>query len=341
MKVDPKPGGIKYQDWNIPEIGPEEVLIQVKAAGLCGTDIHIYDWVENIVKEYKPTLPLIMGHEFSGIIVDIGSQVKSLKVGDRVTAIPIIYCEKCYFCKDGKQNICDHRPLLGLGIHGVFAEYVVLRSTNVFRLDDDVSFELGALSELTCVGLHAIEKTKLIGGDKVAVVGAGPLGLMMTILTKHLGAARIFTTGLDVDLKRLEIAKKIGAIPINIENEDPRKKILELTEGLGVDVVFETAGTKAGVMQCLDIVRKGGKIGILGQGHELAEIQTAILSFREIELIGSRAYTPKEWMRVSATLLKIREDLNKIITHQLPLYQAEKGIQYMKSREGVKILLFP
>jgi len=341
MKVKPEPGGVIFQEWSIPQIGPEDVLIKVKAAGLCGTDIHIYDWSENIIREYQPKLPLIMGHEFAGIVIEVGSYVKELKVGDRVTAMPILYCGKCYFCKDGKQNICNHRPLLGLGTHGAFAEYVVVRSTNVFQLNDYISFELGALSELVCVGLHAIDKVKLIGGDIVAIVGAGPLGVMMTILAKHFGASHVFTTGLEVDHGRLEIVKKIGAIPINIDREDPKSSIFEMTNGIGVDVVFETAGTSGGVKQCLEVVRKGGKIGILGQGHEVTEVQTATLSFREVELIGIRAYTPKNWQKVSSALIKAGRDLNEMITHRLPLYRAEDGIQYMKSREGLKIILFP
>jgi 2-desacetyl-2-hydroxyethyl bacteriochlorophyllide A dehydrogenase len=341
MKVQPEPGGVVFQNWNIPDIGPEDVLIQVQAAGLCGTDLHVYDWPENIVREYKPKLPLVMGHEFAGVIVQAGPQVKNVKVGDRVTAMPVLYCEDCYFCRDGKENICDNRPILGIGTQGAFAQYISIRSRNVYRLDEQVSFELGAMSELACVGLHALDRARLTGGDVVAVVGAGPLGLMMTIMAKHFGATRVFTTGLEADRGRLEIARKIGAIPIIVDREDPKKRILELTSGLGADVVFETAGTGAGVAQCLNIARKGGRIGILGQGHEAAEIQTATLSFREIELIGTRAYTPKDWSRVSATLLKTAGDLSQMITHRLPLSRTEEGIRLMKSREGLKIILFP
>ena len=341
MKVRPEPGGVEYRDWGVPKAGPEEVLVEVKAAGLCGTDIHVYDWPENIVREYKPKLPLVMGHEFAGIVAEAGPQVKNVKVGDRVTVMPVLYCGDCYFCRDGRENICDNRPILGIGAQGAFAQYISVRSNNVYRLDDQVSFELGAMSELTCVGLHAVDRARLTGGDVVAVVGAGPLGLMMTILAKHFGATRVFTTGLEADRGRLEIVRKIGAIPIVVDKEDPKRPILEGTGGLGADVVFETAGTGAGVAQCLSIVRKGGKIGILGQGHESAEIQTATLSFRELELIGTRAYTPKDWRRVSAALLKAEGDLNQMITHRLPLSRAEEGIRLMKSREGLKIILFP
>jgi 2-desacetyl-2-hydroxyethyl bacteriochlorophyllide A dehydrogenase len=341
VKTKSEPGGVEYLDWSVPKVGHEEVLIEVKVAGLCGTDIHFYDWPENIIREYKPKLPRVMGHEFAGVVVEAGPQVKNVKVGDRVTVMPVLYCQDCYFCRDGKENICDNRPLLGIGADGAFAQYISVRSNNVYQLDDQVSFELGAMSELTCVGLHAIDRARLTGGDSVAVVGAGPLGLMMTIMAKYFGATRLFTTGLDADKGRLEIARKIGAIAIPVDKENPKERILELTGGLGADVVFETAGTGAGVAQCLSIVRKGGKIGILGQGHESAEIKTATLSFLEVDLIGTRAYTPKDWRRVSAVLLKMERDIDLMVTHRLPLSSTEEGIGLMKSREGLKILLFP
>jgi len=341
VKVRPEPGGVEYLDWSVPKVGPEEVLIEVKAAGVCGTDVHIYDWPENIVREYKPRLPLVMGHEFAGIVAEVGSQVKNINVGDRVTVMPVLYCGECYFCRDGKQNICDHRPLLGLGTNGAFAQFISVRSMNVFKLDDSVSFELGALSELTCVGLHAIERARLTSGETVMVVGPGPLGFMMAVLAKHSGAACVFVTGLEVDRERLEIAKQIGVTTIHVEKEDPKKPILDYTGGLGADVVFETAGSSSGVTQSLNLVRKGGRVCILGQGHESTEIPTAMLSFREIELVGTRAYTPKNWQRVFHTLLNGKDDLERMITRRFPLHLAEDGIKKMKNKEGLKIILLP
>jgi len=260
VKTKPEPGGIEYLDWTIPKVGPGEILIQVKAVGICGTDLHIYDWAENIVREYKPKLPLVMGHEFAGIVVEVGPQVENWMAGDRVTAMPVLYCGECYFCRDGKQNICDHRPLLGLGADGAFAQYLTMRSTNVYKLDARISFELGALSELTCVGLHALEKARLTGGETVAIVGPGPLGIMMAVLARHSGAGRVFITGLEADRERLEIARQIGVTPIYVGQEDPRKLILDHTAGLGADVVFETAGSSSGVLQSLTLVRKGGEL---------------------------------------------------------------------------------
>ena len=341
VKMNPGPGEVHYLDWDTPVVARDDVLIQVKAVGICGTDVHVYDWPENIVREYKPKLPLVMGHEFAGVVAEVGAKVKHVNAGDRVTAMPILYCGECYFCRDGRQNICDNRPLLGLGANGAFAQYVSIRSENVYRLDKGISFELGALSELACVGLHAIEKTRLIEGEEVAVVGAGPLGLMLTLLAKHAGAAHVFVTGLEADRERLERAKQVGAFPILVEKEDPGERVLSDTGGLGADVVFETAGSASGVIQSLSLARKGARVGILGQGHEISGIETAMLCFREIEMIGTRAYTPKHWQKVSAVLLNAKNELEQMITHHLPLRQAEEGIRRMKSREGLKIILLP
>jgi len=341
VKTRPEIGGAEYMDFDDPRRQKGEVVIEVKAAGICGTDMHLYDWADNIIREYKPKLPVVMGHEFAGKIIDLGPEVENLKVGDNVTAFPVLYCGQCSYCRDGQQNICNNRPILGLGANGAFAQYVAIRAANVYRLDETIPFELGALSELTCVGIHAIDRIQMKLGDTVAVVGCGPLGLLMAILAKHSGAAQVFVTGLKQDRQRLDLAKKVGAYSVMVDQVDPKQIIFESTNGVGADVVFETAGSSAGVIQSIDVVRKGGRISILGQGHESTQIQTAMLSFREIELVGTRAYTGKDWDKVSATLLNAAEDLNQVVTHRIPLAQAEEGIKRMKSREGLKIILEP
>jgi threonine dehydrogenase-like Zn-dependent dehydrogenase len=341
VKVKPEYGGTQYRDMDIPKIGSDQVLIEVKAAGLCGTDMHVYDWAENVVKEYKPVLPLIMGHEFSGVVAERGAGVTNLEIGTRVSVLPILYCGQCYFCKTGKQNICNNRPLLGLGTHGAFAQYTAVRAKNVYRLADDIPFEIGALSELTTVALHAIDRIGLTLGDTVVAVGAGPVGLMMAIMAKHAGAGRIFVTGLAEDAERLEVARQIGAIPICVDQVDPRSVVMDLTQGLGADVVFETAGVAAGVIQAINVVRKGGRVSILGQGHQSTEISTAVLSFREIELVGTRAYTTRDWDRISIVLQNTQADLEKMISHRVLLEMTEKGIELMKMKKGIKILVCP
>ena len=339
VKIRPEIGGAEYIDFDFPQRRKGEVIIEIRAAGICGTDLHLYDWADNIVREYRPKLPVVMGHEFAGIIVESGPEVDHLKVGDNVTAFPVLYCGKCSYCRDGQQNICNNRPILGLGANGAFAQYVAIRASNVYRLNKEIPFDLGALSELICVGIHAIDRIQMTYGDTVAVVGCGPLGLVTAILAKHSGAASVFVTGLKQDQQRLELCKNVGAYPIMVDQTDPKQIIYDLTNDSGADVVFETAGSSTGVIQSIDITRKGGRICILGQGHEATQIQTAILSFREIELVGTRAYTGKDWEKVSSALLNTADDLSHVVTHRMPLAQAEEGIRLMKSKEGMKIIL--
>ena len=175
VKVRPEPGGAEYRSKDIPEIGSDQVLIEVKAAGLCGTDLHVYDWADNVVREYKPVLPLVMGHEFAGVVADRGADVRNIEVGMRVTVMPILYCGQCHFCRNGKQNICDNRPTLGLGANGAFAQFTAIRAKNVYRLNDDTSFEIAALSELTTVALHAIDRIGLTLEIRLSLSVPAPL----------------------------------------------------------------------------------------------------------------------------------------------------------------------
>ena len=161
--------------------------------------------------------------------------------------------------------------------------------------------------------------------DTVAVVGCGPLGLVMAILAKHAGAASVFITGLKQDQKRLALCKEVGAYPIMVDQMDPQQLICDLSA--------------AGVIQSINIARKGGRISILGQGHEAVQFQTAILSFRELELVGTRAYTAKDWEKVCSTLLNTADDLSRVVTHRMPLAKAAEGIKLMKSRAAMKIIL--
>jgi threonine dehydrogenase-like Zn-dependent dehydrogenase len=341
VKVLPEAAGAEYLELDGPMLKPDQVLIEVKAASICGADIHLYDWAENLVEKYKPKLPLIMGHQFSGIIVDVGSEVKQWKVGARVTAFPILYCGQCSFCRSGEQNICDHGSMLGLETNGCFAEYVAVRASNVHRLDDAVPFDLGALSGLACIGLHAMERARLNGSRNVAVVGCGPLGLMIATLAKHSGADHLFITGLESERRGLDIGTQIGAVSIEVDTEDARELILSHTNGLGADIVFETGRTPEGVIQSFEIVRKGGRVNIVGQECMDVRVEPAEVSIRELELIGTMAYTSKNWRRVSETLLETEEDLRRLITHQFPLEKAEEGIRLMKNHEALKVILQP
>jgi threonine dehydrogenase-like Zn-dependent dehydrogenase len=341
VKTAPGPGNVAYTDFKDPELRPGQVVIEIQATGLCGTDLSLYHWKESMVQQFKPTPPMVMGHEFAGVVAAVGAGVTGLKVGDRVTANPLMYCGQCYYCRTGRHSICDDRPLLGLGLNGCFARYVAVRQENVHPLPPEASYEAAAMSEVLCVALHTLDRIPLGPGDTVAVVGAGPLGFLILLAAQTAGASRVVMTGLEVDKDRLKIAQSLGAHTIVVDETDPAEAIRELTRGLGADVVFECAGHPSGVPQALTLVRKGGRIGILGQGYGDSAFNTAIVCYREVELIGVRAYDPKAWRRSYDVLASRQFPLEILITHRLPLKDAARGFELMESRQGLKIMFTP
>jgi threonine dehydrogenase-like Zn-dependent dehydrogenase len=341
VKTAPGPGNLAYTDFRDPELRPGQVVIEVQAAGLCGTDLSLYNWKESMVRVFKPKPPMVMGHEFAGVVAQVGPGVTGLKLGDRVTANPMLYCGHCYFCKAGRHSICDNRPQLGLGLDGCFARYIAVRQENVYPLPPEATFEAAAMSEVLCVALHALDRIPVGPGDTVAVVGPGPMGFLVLLAARAAGASRLVMTGLKVDGDRLQVAKSLGAHTIVADEADPAEGIRELTRGLGADVVFECAGHPSGVPQALELVRKGGRIGVLGQGYVDSSFNTAILSYREVELIGIRSYDPKVWHRSYDVLASRQMPLEALITHRLPLEEAARGIDLMKSKQGLKIMFTP
>lgn len=341
VKTAPGPGNLAYTDFKDPELQPGQVVIEVRATGLCGTDLSLYNWKESMVKQFKPEPPLVMGHEFAGVVCQVGPGVTGLRVGDRVTANPIIYCGQCYFCKAGRHSICDNRPMLGLRFNGCFARFIAVRQENVYPLPPEASFEAAAMSEVLCVALHALDRIPVGPGDTVAIVGAGPMGFLVLLAAKAAGASRLVMTGLSVDAERLKVAQSLGAHTIVADQVDAAEAVRDLTRGLGPDVVFECAGHPSGVPQALSLARKGGRIGVLGQGYADSSFNTAILSYREVELIGVRSYDPKVWHRSYDVLASRQFPLESLITHRLPMEEAARGIELMESKQGLKIMFTP
>jgi len=341
IKTQPGPGNIAYTDFLEPELAPTHVLVQVRAAGICGTDLSLYNWSDSMIREFTPALPVVLGHEFSGVVAATGPEVRRFKAGDRVTANPVMYCGSCLYCQTGRPQVCERRPLMGVGVHGCFAEYVAVREMNVFPLPPEASFEAGAMNELLCVALHALDRVPVGPGDTVGVVGAGPLGFLIFLAAQTAGASRIVVTGLASDRDRLQMAAALGAHTVVVDESDPAPVIMDLTRGVGADVVFECAGHPTGLPQALRLVRKWGRIGVLGMGSGESAFNSALIAYREIEIVGARAYDPKVWHKSYGVLACGQVPLEKLITHRLPLAEASRGLELMKRREGLKVLLIP
>jgi (R,R)-butanediol dehydrogenase/meso-butanediol dehydrogenase/diacetyl reductase len=329
---------LRYEDVPEPSPGPGQIKVKVNLAGICGTDLKEY--TDGPVMIATDKVPLIIGHEFAGIIAELGEGVTKFKVGERVAAVGYWYCGECYFCKRGMYNICAKAGFTGLTSDGSMAEYVVIPGYAAYKLPDSVSDELGALVEPLSVSLHAVRQGNVRPGDTVAIMGAGTIGLGVLLAAKAAGAANIYV--IDKVKGRGELALSMGATAfINPEDEDPEQRVKELTFGLGTDISFECIGVQATAQLAQKLARNGGTIVIVGVFAMPASIDFFDLMFHQKTIVGSPIYV-HEAETVIALLANKSIDPGRLITSIVSLKGAvEKGFEKLiKDQEHeVKILL--
>lgn len=269
-----------------PEVGPGDVLIQVEACGICGSDIHGYDGSTG-----RRIPPLVMGHEAAGIVVDTGSDVTDLSKGDRVTFDSMVSCGSCEFCRSGDGNLCDNRMVLGVSCddyrrHGAFAERISVPRRIVYRLPDTLSFEHAALVEAVSVAVHATNVTPVVLGDTAVVVGAGMIGLLTLQAVKAAGASQVIAV--DLNDKRLAAAKELGAdVVLRGDQVDVPEMVRSLTGGRGADVSLEVVGMTPTIKTAIESVRKGGSVTLVGNVSPTIELPLQSVVTREITLRGT------------------------------------------------------
>ena len=338
VKTQPEPGNVEFMDMPEPRADAGQVVIEVKAAGICGTDIHIYK------SEYLIKPPVILGHEFCGEVVETGPDVARFKVGDRVTVNPSAgqLCGHCRYCRIGAPFFCMDRAAVGSGMHGGFAKYCGVREEIVYRIPENLDFDTGALCEpFACVLQAVVELTEILPGEVVVVSGPGPIGIMCMMLAKMHGA-RVVMLGISADMSRMEVALGLGAdTVINVETENPREVIDDLTEGYGADVVLECAGANASVDQCLDVVKKLGRYTQVGLFGAPVKIDLDQVVKKQLRVQGSMCHTWETWDRTMSFLGQGLIDLRPLITGKLPLSRWEEGFKKVMDKEGAKILLYP
>lgn len=343
MKIANWYGGKQFRIENVPKpkIRKSEALIKVKAVSVCGSEIHAYTGVSKRREEIHG-LPLVMGHEFSGVVSEIGDEVTNIAVGDRVAVNPIVTCGTCEQCMTGRSNICSNFQLLGLHVDGAFAEYVPIVGKNCIKLPDSISFEEASLLEPCSNAIHAVNITSFELGDDVAILGEGPIGLLALQTVRFAGAGRVFVTG-HHDY-RLEMAKRLGANDvINANYEDPAKKIMELTDGKGVDVVLETAGTTETLRQGLELIKKGKTITLIGMKEKVTQIKMIDVPAKEARIQGHYGYTAKEFGSSIKLVAAHGLNLKALITHEFSLEDIAKGFELLAQKEDkvIKVVLKP
>jgi len=337
MKVAPGVGNVEVRDIPEPKPGPGEVMIEVRATGICGTDIHIYD------DEFRSYPPVVMGHEISGVVAAVGEGVEGLEIGARVTTETYYRtCEHCRFCRSGQVNLCPERRSLGSAINGGFARYTVVPQRNIHRLPDGISFEAGAVSEpLACCVQSLLFTSRVVPGDLAVISGPGTIGLLTFQLCRAAGA-RTVVLGTSVDEGRLALAKQLGADRVvNVQQEDALAIVQAMSDGYGADVVCECAGVEASAQNALRLVRRGGRFVQVGlYGHPI-RWDLEQVPYKEIIVSGGNASTPASWRRALEMLGQGLVQTEPLISHRLPLTQWEEGFRLFREKIGGKILLIP
>ena len=331
--------GAELVDIPVPEVGPDEVLVKVKAAAICGTDIHIYAWNDYAQQRIKP--PMTFGHEICAEVVQVGARVSHLKVGDQIAAETHIPCGHCYQCRIGNAHNCLNMKLLGLTWDGVFAEYQKVPANVCFPLPESIPMEIGALFEPAGVSVHALQRAGNVAANSAIVCGAGPVGLVVIQLLMLYGATRV--VALDLNPYRLKLAEKLGAIPIDPRTTDVPKFCQDTFRHTGgVDVAFETSGSSSVHTMLFESLRREGRMVTVGHpGKEVAVDVAAYINKKGITLsgiFGRRVWDT--WETLLALLESGRLDLSWIITHRLPFEDFGKGIELL-SGDAAKVILHP
>lgn len=332
---------IKIEEYPVPQIGPDEVLIKVMAVGICGSDLHYYS--HGRIGKYVVDKPFILGHECAGDIAAIGSNVQRFQVGDRVAVEPGVTCGRCDACKEGRYNLCPDVEFLATPpFDGAFVQYIKIREDFVFAIPDELSYEAAALVEPFSVGIHAANRTGLQPGSSVAIMGMGPVGLMAVAAAKAYGAAAIIVT--DLEPLRLEAAKQMGATHIiNIREQDPLEEIKRITSGKGVDVAWETAGNPKALQAALGSLRRGGKLAIVGlPAQDEIPLNVPFIADNEVDIYGIFRYAntyPQGIRFLSSGIV----DANKLITDKFALEQTQEAMERALNQksECLKIIVYP
>ena len=319
-----KPLDMRVEEIDIPQIGPHDVLIRMKRVGVCGSDVHFY--LEGRIGSFVVEEPLILGHECSGEIAEVGDEVTHLEAGQRVVVEPGFVCRKCHYCRGGRYNLCTEVQFYGAPpFDGTFAEYVAAPEQNVYRMPDDMSLEEGAMIEPLAVGMMAAKMGRVGVHDVVAVLGAGPIGQMALQSVKTHGVLEAYVT--DVIDYRLDYAEKYGAKAIiNAGEENVVDRIMELTNGEGVDVVIDASGAIPAILQSLDIAKPGGRIVLVGYPTKEVPLPLTKVIANELSLQGIHRYAnvfPTAIRAVSSG----RAILKPFVTHVFPFEKILDGFE--------------
>ena len=330
-----------YTDVSEPDVGPEDVLVRVKACGICGSDVHGYTGETG-----RRLPPIIMGHEASGVVERVGAEVKGLEPGQRVCFDSTVYCNRCAACRRGEVNRCDQRQVLGVSTpdvkrHGAFAEFVVLPHWTLLPMPESLSFTQAALLEPVAIALHAANRADVQPGDVVFVLGAGPIGLFTLQAAQLKGAAKTIVS--DLDATRLDLARELGTdVVVNPNEADVLAVVREATEGRGADVSIEAVGIGVTVRQAIAATRAGGCVTLVGNLEQRTEIPLQEVISKELTLTGSYA-SSGEYRDAVDLVASGKIDVLRLVSETAPLAEGQRAFDRLRQADEplMKIVLEP
>jgi L-iditol 2-dehydrogenase len=334
-------GRLVYGEVPDPPVGPQEVLVQVKACGICGSDVH---GVDGSTGRRRP--PIVMGHEASGVIAQVGAEVAEWKSGDRVTFDSTIYCGKCHFCRRGEVNLCDDRSVLGVSCDeyrrdGAFAEYIAIPERILYRIPDELSFEHAAMVEPLSVAFHAVARIPISVNDTAVVVGAGMIGLLAVQVLRAAGCGTIIAV--DLEENRLDLARGLGAdVGLKADACDVVEEVRGRSDGRGADLAFEAVGMPQTVEMAVQCLRKGGSLALVGNFSPTVQLPLQAVVAREISLYGSYA-ARGEYPACLDMIARGAVKLEPLISAAAPLSEGAAWFERLRSKEPglMKVILRP
>jgi threonine 3-dehydrogenase len=334
-KLKKEPGIWMIEDAPVPEIGPTDVLIKIKKSAICGTDLHIYNWDEWSQKTIPA--PMITGHEYVGVIEEVGAAVKDYKKGQRVSGEGHIVCGHCRNCRAGTRHLCRNTMGVGVNRQGSFAEFLSLPAENLFPIPDDISDDMAAIFDPFGNAVHTALSFDLVGED-VLITGAGPIGIMAAAVCRHAGARNVVIT--DVNPYRLELASQFWvtrAVDVSKEKLSDVMEQLGMVEGF--DIGLEMSGNRSAFTDMLNVMNHGGKIALLGIPPGEMAIDWNLVIFKGLIIKGIYGREMFEtWYKMSS-MLQSGLDINAIITHRFPIDEFQKGFDIMNSGQSGKVIL--
>ncbi len=338
VKTSRGPGNLEIREVPEPRCGSDEVKVEVAYCGVCGTDIHV------LKDEFPTTPPVIIGHEFSGTVVEAGSAVKKIQVGDRIVAENVcLNCGgDCYLCRTGHYAICVQRGAQGLNADGAFARYIVCKEKNVYRFPSNIGFQEAALAEpLVCAVHGVLDQTRVGAGDVVLVAGPGAMGLLAAQAAKSEGGT-VILSGTTSDAERFEVARLLGIDrTVDVLRENLTEVVAEYTDGEGMDICIECSGAQAAVDTGISLLKKRGKLTQVGLFGRKVSVDLDAVVQKEIQITGSMSHTSNAWKRGLALVGQGKIQLKPLVSAVYSILEWERAFREFEERRGIKILLEP